>query len=228
MARLIGGTINSTVSVTFTTSQTWTSPVGVVNLISVVGKGADGAPAVPPTYNGDVARSATVETLRGLQYSSEYSPYPSQNNFGTWDWAASQNDAPTCASTINVGGSGTVYGVSIYQYALEYHYIINEITFTNAITGSAVATTDPYPIWKTSGLIEGGDFGSSYVSWSELGTYSGGSGATTGASSTGFGKTFTGGVGVAAVASTYTNVTITASTGYPIVVPSGGYITIVY
>jgi hypothetical protein len=225
MAKLIAPVSNSVTSVTFTTSQTWTSPVGVTNLITVVGKGADGTAAVPPTYDGDVPRIGTVTVILGFN-STPSSPYGSGNTPGSWSWAASQNDAPTCASTINLGGSGSVNGYIITQYGTEYHYDFTTITYTNAITGSATVSTDAG--WKTSGLVVDGDNGTSYVHWAELGSYSGGSSATTGANTTGFSKTFSGGVGVTATTTTYNNVTITASTGYPLVVPSGGYITITY
>jgi len=217
-----------TTTVTFTTNQTWTSPVGVTNLITVVGKGQDGAPAVPPYYDPAVTRDATVVTIRGFQYVSTNSPYGYNDVSGTWDWSSSQNDAPNAASTLNIGGTGTVYGMSLIQYGVEYHYDVVPINFTNAITGSATSSTDGPSFWKTSGPVASGDWGNSYVTWHELGAFHSGVSATTGASTTGFSKTFSGGVGVEAATTTYHNVTITASTGYPIVVPSGGYITITY
>lgn len=227
MAKLIPAPTSSVVTtVTFTTTQTWTSPIGVVNLITVVGKGADGVAAVPPTYSGDVLRNGTVSFAVGLQHTGSNSPYGYGNTPGGFDWSALQNDAPNAASTINLGGSGSTYGYLISVYGTEYHVDINTVTYTNAITGSAYVTNSAG--WQTSGLIADFDSGFSLVWWYELGTYSGGSGATTGASTTGFGKTFSGGIGVTAGTTTYNNVVITASTGYPLVVPSGGYITITY
>lgn len=52
--------------------------------------------------------------------------------------------------------------------------------------------------------------------------------ATTGASATGFGKTFPGGTGGAATPVPYNNVAVTPGASYPLVVPSGGSITITY
>lgn len=56
----------------------------------------------------------------------------------------------------------------------------------------------------------------------------GNSPATTGASTTGFGKTFPGGLGGAANTTTFNSVTVTENTSYPIVVPTGGSLTITY
>lgn len=52
--------------------------------------------------------------------------------------------------------------------------------------------------------------------------------ATTGTSATGFGKVFPGGVGGPASDVTFTNVPVTAMASYPVVVPTGGSITITY
>lgn len=52
--------------------------------------------------------------------------------------------------------------------------------------------------------------------------------ATTGASTTGFGKTFPGGTGGAATPVTYNSVAVTPGASYPLVIPSGGSITITY
>lgn len=53
--------------------------------------------------------------------------------------------------------------------------------------------------------------------------------ATTGASTTGFGKTFPGALGnVAPAVTSFQNVAVTPGTGYPIVVPTGGSLTITY
>lgn len=51
---------------------------------------------------------------------------------------------------------------------------------------------------------------------------------TTGASTTGFGQTFVGGTGGAATPSTVTNVAATAGASYPLVIPSGGSLSITY
>jgi hypothetical protein len=54
------------------------------------------------------------------------------------------------------------------------------------------------------------------------------SSATTGASATAFGKTFPGGVGGPASTTTFNNIAVTPLQSYPIVVPTGGSITITY
>jgi hypothetical protein len=55
-----------------------------------------------------------------------------------------------------------------------------------------------------------------------------GTAATTGASSTGFNRTFPGGTGGAASTTTFNNVPVVPNNPYPLVIPTGGTITITY
>lgn len=225
MAKLITGTAVAGTSVTFTTNQTWTSPVGVTNLLTVVGKGQDGAPATTGYYDPSTERSANIISVAGL---SGPNPYVGVglNGTGTADWATHQNTAPNAATTLNTGGTGTVQATVFWQYSDGFHYVYSNVSYTNAIPSSAKVYTGSG--WRTSGPILAGQDGLQGVTWLEQGAYHPATSATTGASTTGFSKTFAGGVGVSATSTTYTNVAITASTGYPIVVPTGGYITITY
>lgn len=52
--------------------------------------------------------------------------------------------------------------------------------------------------------------------------------ATTGGTTTGFGKTFVGGTGGAATPATHNAVAVTSGASYPLVIPTGGSITITY
>lgn len=220
MARLIAGTTLGTTTVTFTSSQTWTCPTGVVTLLTVVGKGQDGTPATSGGYGPSTHHTQTVATI--TYYDSNGGALKPR----FWSWGSSQSDISAIRDQINVGGSGSYTSYDIEQYNDGYFKYTVTTTWTDAIPSSAYTTLSPG--WKTSGGVVVGDYGYFTVDWDELGPVTAGAPATTGADTTGFSKTFSGGVGVAATSTTYTNITVVPSTGYPVVVPSGGYISITY
>lgn len=220
MARLITGTALGTTTVTFTTSQTWTCPAGVVTLLTVVGKGQDGAAAVAAGYGPTTPHTATVAVVQGLDGTIG----SVKTHF--WSWGSSQSDISAIRDQINVGGSGSYTSYSITQYTDDYTKITETTTWTNPVPGSAATSTSAG--WRTGGTVVVDDYGVLTATWDELGAYSGGTAATTGSNTTGFSKTWNGGVGVAATSTTYTNITVVPATGYPVVVPTGGYISITY
>lgn len=219
MARLITAPSVGT-TVTFTTSQTWTCPAGVTNLITVVGKGQDGTPAVAGGYGPATHRTTTVAVVQGVDASSGL-PKPT-----FWSWGSSQSDISAIRDQINVGGSNSYTSYSINQYNDGYLKFTVTTTWTNAVPGSATTSTSAG--WKTTGSVLVDDYGVLTAVWDELGTYSAGTAATTGSNTTGFSKTWNGGVGIPATSTTYTNIAVTPATGYPVVVPTGGYISITY
>jgi flagellar capping protein FliD len=220
MARLITGTALGTTTITFLTSQTWTCPAGVVTLLTVVGKGQDGTPATGGGYGPATHHTAEVAVVQGV------SDTLGSARLRFWSWGASQSDISAIRDQINVGGSGSYTSYSIDQYTDDYLKSTVTTTWTGAIPGSAATSVSAR--WKTSGNVVTTDFGVLTATWDELGTYSGGTAATTGSNTTGFSKTWNGGVGVGAVSTTYTNITVVPATGYPVVVPTGGYISITY
>lgn len=219
MARLITATSVGT-TVTFTTSQTWTCPIGVVTLLTVVGKGQDGTPATGGGYGPNVVHSAVVATITGHEGTI------GGGGFGQWNWSASQSDISSITNAINIGGSGSYSATSIDQYENKFSSYTSTTSWTGALTGSAYTVLSPG--WTTSGLVQASDYGFFTVYWESQGTYSGGTSATTGSDTTGFSKTFSGGVSIPATSTTYTNITVIPATGYPLVIPTGGYISITY
>lgn len=219
MAKLITAPSVGT-TVTFTTTQNWTCPAGVVTLLTVVGKGQNGTPATAGGYGPNTHRSASIAVIQ----------YFNSNGFALkprfWSWGSSQSDISAIRDQINVGGSGSYTSYSIDQYNDGYYKFTVTTTWTNSVPGSALTSTSAG--WKTSGIVSVGDYGELTATWDELGAYSGGTAATTGSNTTGFSKTWNGGVGVAATSTTYYNITVVPATSYPLVVPTGGYISITY
>lgn len=143
----------------------------------------------------------------------------------------------TAISMIGHGGPGTPG----YDYYDDY-YSINVKTYNqrNDLGGQIIVvdqgTTynhgpvpadyceDPTP-YQTSGGVTNYTWNCyHYVDRGSVRTVPG----TTGASATGFGKVFPGGYGGAASDTQFPSVTVTALASYPVVVPSGGSITISY
>lgn len=205
---------------TFSSSTTFTTPAGVTNLQSVVGKGQDGTPATAGTYGPSIHHSALVARVQGFDDDG------GATSARFWSWGSSQADISAIRDQINVGGSGSYTSYNIDQYNNGYLKFAVTTSWTNVSPSSAYTTLSAG--WKTTGGVLPGDYGTLTVDWEELGPFTSGTPATTGSNTTGFGKTFTGGVGGTAATTTYTNVAVTASTAYTIVVPSGGYITITY
>lgn len=157
---------------TFTSSQSFTVPFGVSNLVTASGDGADGNPGYygPNGYQETITHNYTRRDGSGVDVVS--------------------------------GTLSPVYGEPKPADYYEPH-----ITFS----------------MSDSTVYSGDDI---YHSFSTVpGVYTP---ATTGPASTGFGKTFPGGVGVPASTTSFTNVAVTGGSSYPLVVPSGGSITITY
>lgn len=219
MAKLITAPSVGT-TVTFTTTQNWTCPAGVVTLLTVVGKGQDGTPATAGGYGPVTHRTATVAVVQGLDglIGSVKTHF--------WSWGASQSDISAIRDQINVGGSGSYTSYSITQYTDDYTKTTVTTTWTNSVPGSAATSVSAG--WKTAAPVAVDDYGVLTATWDERGTYSAGTAATTGSNATGFSKTWNGGVGVAATSTTYYTITVVPATSYPVVVPTGGYISITY
>lgn len=228
MAKLITGTTLGTTTVTFTTSQTWTCPAGVVTLLTAVGKGQDGTAATGGGYGPNTHQHQLLSTVQGV----EGGAFP---NHRVRYWSSSQSDLTAARDAINVGGNGSYTATNVlatWEFDTSkgdcsvYSTSPQLVTWTNALPNSAYVTVDSG--WQTTGSVNATDSGISYIDWDEVGTYSGGTAATTGSNTTGFSKTWNGGVGIAATSTTYYNITVVPATGYPMVVPTGGYISITY
>ena len=208
----MGGRIRRTQ--TFTSSGTFVVPVGVSNLISVVGKGQDGSPV---TWLSD--DRVLVNVYRSV-YSFALSP---------WAWIGASVQAQSLLDAINVGAPNeriitiqpkrfdtSVYNTSYQGPYDEYGGPFSETirgTWTKVGTWPTVSAPNGFDSMVVYGFRVSGEFKNPTAN---------------GLPSIGFGKTFSGGVGVPATPVTYNDVSVTPGGSYPVTVPSGGYITIVY
>jgi hypothetical protein len=123
-----------------------------------------------------------------------------------------------------------VDGYNYYTQSATYikdqtRFIYGAVTYGGTVQGSPVPSSFRQQDSEDANFIYYTDYTFSYAQIDQ-GNYVG---PTTGGAATGFGQVFAGGPsGQPALLSTFLNVQIAAGTGYPIVVPLGGYITIEY
>lgn len=116
--------------------------------------------------------------------------------------------------------TGNYYTVKRTIYTFGGAFVSESYEFVGTYPGHAPANyCDPQQPYTAIGIDAKQDC---YINQDET------AGNTDGANTTGFGYTFAGGIEVPATPSTYNNVTVTPNTSYPLVVPSGGSITITY
>lgn len=220
-----GGATGTLTSVTFTSNGTWVAPAGVSNVVSASGKGAAGTSDYPDTFAGQ---------YYGLQSSSAQpnSPYAQWGTvYGTYQTGLSQVSS---RSYPGYGPSSFNYFDTIYVDSsnmwVRYNFGAANLssTYVTGYSTSAVGTpsTSGNMTYANTGVISGWNI--------TLNTIAAGG---AGAAATAIGQTFPGGtysgsypngVGNAAVTTTFTNVAVTPGTSYPIVVPSGGEVTLQY
>lgn len=190
---------------TFTGNTTWVAPEGVTT-VNLVGNGQSGQPA------GTETRTAALVSV--IYSTSGSGAGPAVN-----DWSNMHGAATGRVATIDGGGTVTYTQVGLVTYANGTETLDgSNVTLNGVVPGSASLITTGG--WQTSGAI--GASGNAIVQYLESAA------ATTGASATGFGETFPGGVGGPATPVTHDNVAVTPSASYPLVIPSGGSITITY
>ena len=216
-----GGTLQT---VTFTSNTTWVAPTGVSVLRTMSGYG--GA-ATADTFTS----SLFVATNYAFQFD-----FASQPNPPFAQWADLYAEVTTNITTIT-GNTGVNY-VSFSQAGVFVNsndnwgdvgfnssYWISSNTYTLTAVGSP----------STSGNLTYASIGGAQAGW-QLFT-PGYALGNVGAATTGVSKTFPGGTltgtepyrtTVAAVTTNFTNVPVTPGVSYPIVVPSGGSLTITY
>lgn len=213
-------------SVTFTSNGTWVAPGGVDNVVSASGKGAAGV----SDYVGNVAISQAGQAhfSSGLATNPPYAQW--SNAYGNHLTALSQLNL----SYPTYGPSNFTNGYVVVLQSTDYWYAISGNT-TN-LSGTYLTGYDVFIIGspQTSGNITyagTGDIDQWFIS--VYGYVAGGVGTP----STALGQTFPGGsytgtypngTGNAATTTTFTNVAVTPGTSYPIVVPSGGQVTLQY
>lgn len=211
-------------TVTFTSSGTWTAPVGVTTLVAVIGQGQGGT--------GDYQGGITI-----AQVSVVNSASGSGANSLPITAAAGYNTAKICANVYTAGGYQLAYHAVERQFTF---YASNTFSFSDTLPYGTGATLFPYYLvagtWTYGGSPMSGNLtypGSfSYAASGDV-IYPGYGGDSASA----FGYTFPGGgvsgsypnaTGDAAAPVTYTNVAVTPGNSYSISVPSGGSVIIQY
>ena len=210
-------------TVTITSSTTWVAPVGVTNLVAVIGQGGNSG----SDYQGGASFSDTSVSNAGSGSGGSSLPLSG---------AAMGGLATGSASVFN--GGGYVSNATIQTRDFTF-YPNNTFGSSNSYPAGTSGTYPYYFVagtWSAqggpySGSLSYGDSGYWYAGGDII--YPGGSGGNT----TGFGYTFSGASqvgsypnasGQAATPVTYTNVTVSPGTGYTISVASGGSVIIQY
>lgn len=214
-------------TVSFTSNGTWVAPAGVSTVVSASGKGANGV----SDYVGTVYTAAYWASRNTV--ASPSAPYAQwgtlYNAYSTLLNALASKSYPSYAPTTPLPyGSFTNVAANDTWENITY-------TFTGVayyLTGYSTSTIGAP---QTSGNITYASLTDFTAGWTidVTGYIAGGAGAA----STALGQTFPGGtytgsypngVGNAAVTTTFTNIAVTPGDSYPIVVPSGGVVTLQY
>ena len=210
------------VTVTLTSSTTWVAPVGVTNLVAVIGQGGSSTSDYQggiSVANVSVSNSASGSGANNLPISA----------------SSAYNTANICASVFNAGG----YRNASNAFEREFTFYSNN-TFAWTDSNPWGSGTFPYYLvagtWGLTGSPLSGNLsypGSfSYAASGDV-IYPGSAGSST----TAFGYTFSGAsqvgsypnaTGQSATPVTYTNVAVTPGNSYPVTVASGGSVIIQY
>lgn len=210
------------VTVTLTSSTTWVAPVGVTNLVAVIGQGGSSTSDYQggiSVANVSVSNSASGSGANNLPISA----------------SSAYNTANICASVFNAGG----YRNASNAFEREFTFYSNN-TFAWTDSNPWGSGTFPYYLvagtWGLTGSPLSGNLsypGSfSYAASGDV-IYPGSAGSNT----TAFGYTFSGAsqvgsypnaTGQSATPVTYTNVAVTPGNSYSVTVASGGSVIIQY
>lgn len=212
-------------TVSFTSNGTWVAPAGVSTVVSASGKGANGVSDYVGLVATNIAGQIHFET--GLPTNPPYA-----------QWSNAYNNHLTALSQLNLsyptyGPSNFTTGYTVLLQSNDYWYLISGTANLSGVylTGYDVTVLGSP---QTSGNITYAGTGGLDEWYIEVyGYVAGGAGAASTALGLTFpGGTYTGsypnGVGNAATTTTFTNVAVTPGTSYPIVVPSGGVVTLQY
>lgn len=218
-----GGTLTS---VTFTANGNWIAPASTTSVVTASGKGAAGvSDAVGTVYRAlyvAITGSPNPPTAPYAQWSTLYNNYSALLNTLAskfYPSYAPTNSLPygsfTYVATNDTWSNDTFTFVGNAYYLTGYGtYTLGSPSTSGNITYSSLSGVDGWGI-DAYGYVPGG----------------------VGASSTALGKSFPGGAytgtypngtGQPATTTTFTNIAVTPGASYPIVVPSGGFVTLEY
>lgn len=222
------------VTVTFTANGTWVAPASTSIVSTVYGQGGSGSPAIPASYGSGSVQVANMDYLHNPGTTGSTAGNPTWFGFNT-SLTNARNTINTQAGTstaapIYVGYSGTTfYATGPGTYTNNEFYNGGQVTpNTSVLAGSATQRIVGTSASSGSPVVGGANYSTQgFVDYQYLvpGT---GVGATSGSASTAFGFNFPGGVGGAGTPSTQGPTTVTPGASYPIVVGSGGFITITF
>lgn len=191
-------------TVTFNSSTTWVAPPGVTLLTTASGYGAAGT-------------ASNVITLDYAMITVTFRTDAS-TGAGNFDWTTESNYVDGVVADMNADGaaSWTQYFIDVWPDGT------NTITSTHPVSDSGNIAGSAYRTGPASGPATQTDRIDMYVSYD--------AGGTSGAVSTAFSLSFPGGTPAVPTpsATTYNNVAVVPGTSYPIVVASGGAVTITF
>lgn len=209
---------------TFTSDTTWVAPTITNNLISAVGQGAAGTAGYWSTLNSIgayVYPFTTCEAVPVYGPSLDYSvPYGQAQGIQTYasGW-----------TTSSTGQFVSFIRTYIYYWCgTASEWRLQSITFSGTVRRIGTVNLVGFPgysIMPSSGSAPTPPSTPQAAFCTNLEYYTA---PGTGASTTAFGYTFPGGTGGPASPTTYNNIPVTPGASYPIVVPSGGSLTITY
>lgn len=212
---LTNGSLNLTTT-TFTSNGTWVAPAGVALVLVLSGRGQDGSPT-PYNYTTQYWASPYVSTLGNPPYL-------------TWDTIYTLATSNGSVIGSYIGG----YGPSSFLGAAGFYigtgdtwgqYIDSYEDFSGLIVDSVgTITTQGYT--QSSGNIVKSSLSPGVNGFNFIINFT--IPGFLGASSTALGQTFPGGNSGPAPVTTFNNIAVTPGNSYPIVVASGGYVTIQY
>lgn len=213
---LLGAAPLNLQTATFTSSGSWTAPIGVTNLIVLTGAGGTGTPASSGWYSS---------SLGYIAYSNEWS-----GSLGSLSAAPTYLDVyDSSTSTLSGLNSSTgdrtiAWGPVRFYYnpATTKTYTVYEDFVTKRVRGTIVQSSGPWDNRSYQPVLGIGN------GWYIAGEQYFEEPATTGGDSGAFGNNYAGGNGGAATPVTTTNVAVTPGQTYTITVASGGYITFQY
>jgi hypothetical protein len=212
---LTNGSLNLTTT-TFTSNGTWVAPAGVALVLVLSGRGQDGSPQ-PYNYTTQYWASPNPNTQANaayLQWDSIYN-LATTNRSSIVSYIGSSGPASFLGAAGFFIGTGDTWSQYIDSYENFSGLIVNSVSGITT-QGNAQTTGNVVRSSLASG-VNGFNFVIDFTIPGFLG-----------ASSTAISQTFPGGNGGPAPVTTFNNIAVTPGASYPIVVASGGYVTIQY
>ena len=220
------------VTVTLTSSTTWVAPVGVTNLVAVIGQGgsstSDYVGGLSACYvsvtNSASGSGANSLPISGSGLANDASIFVSLSGASNGYYLYNSTNGATNAKD----DSFIFYASNTFSFSKSYPYGTGSFPYVLVPGTWYVANTGTYPLSSSYG------YGSTPSYYATGSAYFPGS---AGSNTTAFGYTFSGAsqvgsypnaTGQSATPVSYTNVAVTPGNSYPVTVASGGSVIIQY